>query len=254
MPWRSSSFHGPAVVQLATPTSALVVHLTRPSSGRFSKACQPLLEAVLRDKTIIKAGCGVDLDLLELRTVWPNLEAKSRLDLGGLRADEKNNTPGLKTLAASVLGLDLPKSRKTATSDWSRFPLTVAQVTYGARDAWVGAAVVAELAQRDPLVFGTAALVKRLESQTTVEELYQRQRRRKRAKMVLNALLTPYSGSGSTALQQVVRRRPDALPTWKRQMVRKLRGVVKANKHGNVEVFASVDSYSLGFCNSTVTG
>ena len=226
------------------------MHLTRPS-GRPSKACQPLLEAVLRDESIVKAGCGIDLDLLELRSIWPSLEAKSRFDLGGLRSDIKDNAPGLKTLAAVVLGLNLPKSRRLATSDWSHFPLTIEQVTYGARDAWVGAAVVEELTQRDPQVFGAAALVKRLQSQQSLQELQLRQRRRERAKVVLSALLTPYS-SGRTA-QKLVLERPDPLPTWKKQMVYQLRDVVKANRHGRVEVFGHVD-HVIRFGNSTITG
>lgn len=251
VPWRPTrGFYGPAVIQLATSDSALVVHLTR-RSGRPSKACQPLLEAVLRDESIVKAGCGIDLDLLELRSIWPRLEAKSRLDLGGLRSDIKDNTPGLKTLAAVVLGLNLPKSRRLTTSDWSHFPLAIEQVTYGARDAWVGVAVVEELAQRDPQVFGTAALVKRLHSQQSLQELQLRQRRRERAKVALSALLAPYHSGRTT--HQLVLDRPDPLPTWKKQMVYQLRDVVKANRHGQVEVFGHVD-HVIGFGNSTITG
>jgi 3'-5' exonuclease len=199
----------------------------------------------MRDESIVKAGCGIDQDLLELRSVWPRLEAKSRLDLGGLRSNSKDNVPGLKTLAAIVLGFDLPKSLRITTSDWSHVPLTIEQVTYGARDAWVGAAVVEELTRRDPQVFGTAALVKRLQSQPSLQELHQRQRHRQQAKLVLSALRAPYS-SGRSKKQKL-------LPTWKKQMVYQLRNVVKANRHGPVEVFGHVDCVNrLG--NSTITG
>jgi len=224
-----------------------VVHLTR-SSGSYSRACQPLLQAVLSDEVIVKAGCGIDMDMLELRSVWRGLEARSRLDLGGLRANYRHNTPGLKKLAASILGVDLPKSRRIATSDWSRFPLSVEQVTYSAWDAWVGAAVTEELARRDPSTFGTLALTERLRSQRSVEELYQRQRRRKRAKLILSSLMAPYNGQQQSELQQAPKQKRsngEDLPQWKVEMAHKLRRVVKANSHGSVEVIADVNS--LGF-------
>ena len=237
------------MVQLATPNSALVVHLAHPSNGRSSRACQPLLEAVLQDESIVKAGCGIDQDLLELRSVWPQLEAKSRFDLGGLRVDFTNSTLGLKTLAAVVLGLDLPKSRRITTSDWSRSPLTTEQVTYAARDAWVGAAIVEELTQRDPQVFETAALVKRLQSQASLEELHQRQRRRKRAKLLLSALLAPSSGQTARQVQQ---QPDDALPKWKMQRVNQLRDVVKANRHGTAEIIVNLNC-AFGSGNITIS-
>ena len=139
-PWvkRKASFRGPAVVQLSTPTHALVIHLAK-ASGRPSRACAPLLEGVLRDPQVVKAGCAIDQDLMELHTEWNNgLEARSRFDLGGIGGDQRAVT-GLRTLCAAVLGLHLPKSRRLAMSDWSCVPLTASQLCYCARDAWVGA-------------------------------------------------------------------------------------------------------------------
>jgi 3'-5' exonuclease len=225
LPWIQPSFQGPAVVQIATPTSAMVIHLTR-NSGRFCRSCQPLIESILEDERIVKAGCGVDMDMLELRDVFPTLEARSRFDLGTLRRHD-NNMPGLKTLAACILDVDLPKSRKVSTSDWSQFPLSDFQIAYAARDAWAGAAVAAELELIDHGTFGYDALVDRLRVERPLTELHRRQRKRHRARSLLKALLR-------TNESRKARRRSVDLSLWKIELVRELRAVVQANKHVQV--------------------
>jgi len=239
VPWlrKKAFFQGPATVQLATPQASLVVHLAR-NKGRPSKACVPLLEAVLRDERIIKAGCGVDQDMLELRRKYRGLEARSRLELGGIGASDKGETLGLKRLAASILSVDLPKSRRLATSNWSQVPLTQAQVAYSARDAWVAAAIVDVLASQDPETFETNALVDRLRSQRSLKDLSQRQRKRKNAKNLLSSLLAPYS------LQCKSKASMNTLPSWKVESVRKLKTVMKENKF---ERHDFIDVESLGF-------
>ena len=240
MPWmkKKASFQGPATVQLATPEASLVVHLAR-NTGRPSKACIPILEAVLRDERIIKAGCGVDQDMLELRRKFRGLEARSRLELGGIGASDKGETLGLRKLAASILGVDLPKSRRLATSNWSQVPLTEAQVAYSARDAWAAAAIVDVLEIHDPATFATDALVDRLRSQRSVKDLSRRQKKRKQAKNLLSSLLAPYSlRSHKSKVQR------NGLPSWKVETVRELKNVMKENKFEQHEF---IDVESLGF-------
>ena len=69
---------------------------------------------------------AVDDDMLELRQRWKRLEARSRVDLGGI-GSTGGELRGLKKLTGSILGFDLPKSRRMAISNWSQVPLSDAQ-------------------------------------------------------------------------------------------------------------------------------
>jgi ribonuclease D len=141
---RNASFQGPATVQLATSKAALVVQLSK-CSRKKSAACAPILKAMFADPSIIKAGVGIDDDLLDLYHEWNGLSAVHRIDLNRivLPGDPALSNCGLKRLAEAVLGIDLPKSKKVSASDWSQIPLLYKQVAYAARDAWVSA-VIAE--------------------------------------------------------------------------------------------------------------
>jgi len=120
-----------ATVQLAIPESCLVIHLAR-RSGKYSMACAPILKAVLCDEQFIKAGCALDEDLMSLYDLWGGLDAKSRLDLGFLGGPKRTNRFGLKTSSKGLLGVDLPKPKEIAVSDWSAVPLTEPQIVYSA--------------------------------------------------------------------------------------------------------------------------
>jgi ribonuclease D len=216
-----SKFDSAATVQLATPKSCLVVHLVR-SSGHHSRACAPILKAVLCDEIYVKAGCALDEDLVSLYDVFGGgLEAKSRLDLGQLViVNSKEEKPfGLKHLSRAILGVDLPKPKSIAVSDWSSVPLTQDQIIYSARDAWAGAAIAERLAEYDPESFGHAALVESLQhSETQISIMVQRQRRRDRAKRDLGRLLKPYRGKDIRRLD---------MPESVKRVVRSLREVIK---------------------------
>lgn len=193
-PWvrRKASFQGPATVQIATTDASLVIHMIR-RNGRPSRACAPIIEAVLSDASIVKAGAGIDHDLLELYDTWEGLKAESRLELGGIGSDQSvHSSMGLQRLTRSVLQVDLPKSKRLAMSDWSQVPLTDMQLRYSARDAWAGAAIVDELARRDPDTFGSAALTEQLQDQRSLQDLYRRREARKEAKFRMTELLAPY--------------------------------------------------------------
>lgn len=220
-PWTiNPRFEGPSTVQLATTDSCLVVHLFR-KAGRPSIASVPILEAVLSDQTIIKAGVGIDKDLIELSQAWGALEARSRLNLGGIGVKSHGKeTTGLKRLSKAILNVDLLKSRKLAASNWSQVPLSDKQVAYCARDAWAGAAVVQELIARDPDTFSPASLKCLLENQQSIEAMTALAMERKLARTELTSLMAPFQSQRS-------KRR---IPSHVRRKVTRLQGTIKASK------------------------
>lgn len=220
-PWTiNPRFEGPSTVQLATADSCLVVHLFR-KTGRPSIASVPILEAVLSDETIIKAGVGIDKDLIELCQAWGILEARSRLNLGGIGVKSNGKeTTGLKRLSKAILNVDLLKSRKVASSNWSQVPLSDKQVAYCARDAWAGAAIVEELIARDPDTFSPDSLKCLLENQQSVEEMTVLAMERKLARTELTSLMAPFQSQRS-------KRR---IPSNVRREVTRLQGTIKASK------------------------
>jgi ribonuclease D len=166
------------------------------------------------------------------------LEARSRLDLGGLGSscdrEQRRNNPrrGLKALSRVILGVDLPKPKSQILSDWSQVPLTEDQVMYSARDAWAAAAIVNRLAEQDPATFGNSNLIQMLESyETPTSNLMQRKDQRQRAKDELDKLLQPYkkvspNSSASKAPAHPARNLPERVVA----KVRKLRDVIKTVK------------------------
>jgi len=184
------SFQGPATVQLATPTSVLVVHLLR-RNGRPSVSCVPLLEAILADGSIVKAGTGIDQDMIELYRYWGDLSCQSRLDLGGIGMKSPGSGMiGLKKLTKAILGVNLIKNKKISMSNWSQVPLSEEQLNYCARDAWAGAAIMEALAAADPNTYSTVRLIAMLsKTELNMAETNQRATERKRAKTRLKLLL-----------------------------------------------------------------
>jgi hypothetical protein len=197
VPWISSKFKGlPVTIQLATSDASIVVPLVH--NNRYTKACLPLIDAVLSDERIIKCGAGIDDDMLDLKRHVPgleSLEARSRFDVGLL--GESKNRLGLKALTRILLNLELSKPKRISMSHWGQFPLSDEQLDYAARDAWAGAAVQEELEQQDPETFGVEALIERLKLQPSLDELDTSQKRRRKAKVLLSRFQTPYHKSKS---------------------------------------------------------
>ena len=236
---KSAAFEGPATVQLATTDACLVVHLTR-RNGRPSRACAPILEAVLGDETIVKAGAGIEQDMMELWECWRGrLQARSRLDIGGIGLHHNQGCVGLQRLASSILGVDLGKTKKKAMSDWSQVPLTDEQLIYSARDAWAGAAIVAELAAVDPDLFGTPSLLDLLKSERSMEDLIQIAQSRKRAKTQLETVLKPYVPSSPNKSPRLKH-----MPKRVKKKVMKLKRVLAQTTRGGPVAF---DVEPLGF-------
>jgi hypothetical protein len=221
-PWNNNHllFEGPCTVQLATMNSCLVVHLFR-KSGRPSMASVPILESVLSDDSIIKAGVGIDKDLVELCQAWRSLEARSRLNLGGIGVKNgRKETTSLKRLSKSILQVDLRKSRKLASGDWSHVPLLEKQIIYSARDAWAGAAIVEELQRRDPQTFSASNLKQLLANQPSIQEMAASAVKRKQARDELTQLLAPFQP----------RHFGNKVPTEIHREVSRLQGTIKASR------------------------
>jgi len=151
VPWRPgpesrTNNYRPDTVQLSTPHSALVLHLTSnyDSAHRRRSLLGPL-QALLSDPTILKVGAGIDDDMLELYR-WDNsLSSRSRFDIGGIGSSSNGNRVGLQRLVRAVVGVELVKSKRVTMSNWSEVPLSMKQLNYAARDAWAGSAVVETL-------------------------------------------------------------------------------------------------------------
>jgi len=180
-----------AVVQMATPSHAIVVQLAKASNKPSADCLDVLQYMVLENDRILKAGCGIEDDMANLFHLYEGvgcslLQANSRLELGGVGSSHVGHTVGLKTLTGRVLGLDLPKPKRIIRSHWGRVPLSQTQVTYGARDAWAACAIVHELARMDPRCFNVEDMRQRLRvSQPTVRDLVWRRHKRKQAKAMM---------------------------------------------------------------------
>ena len=99
VPWRTPTnakfSNRPATVQISSPYSALVIHLT-------DKSVIPPLKTFLSDETIVKVGAGIDEDMLELYRWDSSLQARSRFDIGGVGTDSKCLPVGLQKLVRAI--------------------------------------------------------------------------------------------------------------------------------------------------------
>eukprot|EP00591_Stephanopyxis_turris_P006057 CAMPEP_0195520452 /NCGR_PEP_ID=MMETSP0794_2-20130614/16915_1 /TAXON_ID=515487 /ORGANISM="Stephanopyxis turris, Strain CCMP 815" /LENGTH=456 /DNA_ID=CAMNT_0040649815 /DNA_START=72 /DNA_END=1442 /DNA_ORIENTATION=+ len=172
-PWITSQtiYKGPATIQLSTHNAALVISLRRrkwQKWGDVKAICTTSLRNLLASKRIIKAGVGIDEDMLDLYRLFGRRNRKSssssrqnqdhgelkmccRFDMGGIGCGttgdgivsaKRRNRVGLKGLMETVLGLELVKSMHLSVSNWSKYPLKPDQLAYCARDAWAGAVVL----------------------------------------------------------------------------------------------------------------
>ena len=123
-----------AVVQLSTETAVLVLHIIH------VKTLPRHLVDVLANQDILKVGCGIHPDVIKLLKDT-GLQCKGAIDLVELASRSgytKQHGQGLKTLAMSVLGIEMIKPKKVQLSNWENLPLSYNQICYAALDAWVG--------------------------------------------------------------------------------------------------------------------
>jgi len=274
-PWkpeRASLPDGPATIQLSTPSSCIIVPLSRCGDGSAAHAPE-ILREVMNDPRIIKAGVGIDDDALELYRwskescleedattittaskatkkdnhnhssfanennevdddVSPLWEMTSRFDLGCILPNKNpSRRSGIRELAEKILGVQVPKSKKLSMSNWGKRHLSLEQISYAARDAWVSAAIVERLQQEgDDSVFGAAALMEMefMRGQRCMEEMDERASARKEAKLELKEIVARQRAEAEEGLgideDDVVRKqelyflldkyRPDQPPTF----------------------------------------
>ena len=202
-----------ATVQLATEAECLVYQ------KRAGEGWPECLARTLEDRNIIKVGCAVDDDALDL---WSEgLTLNSRLDLGGLSGSVRRRV-GLANLTYSLLDLDMPKSRRVMLSDWSK-TLTREQVEYAALDAWAGRACydfcVIRWGDLEDGGFAIEKVKGLLGCQMEVEEMERRRKARRAAKGEIERLRREGYGWGSEEAkpfrQQLDANRADSIPTFK---------------------------------------
>ena len=198
-PWkpeRASLPDGPATIQLSTPKSCIIIQLSRCGDG--SALCAPdILRRVINNPRIIKVGVGIDDDALELYRwskqsfemdqLW---EMRSRFDLGCILHRNPSRRSGIRELAHKILGVEVSKSKKLTMSNWGNRHLTIQQISYAARDAWVSAAIVERLQKANNDIFQPKALVEMefMKSQRSMDDMDERARLRKLAKQELNEM------------------------------------------------------------------
>jgi len=181
----------------------MVVQIAQEDTGPCLEILS-FLQNFLSDPSILKAGVGIDQDMVELIR-WPEdgsvvwKDVVGRLDIGGI-GGRPGATQSLKTLASTICGVNLVKDKKLSRSNWARLPgISTRQIAYAARDAWVAAAVVNELARRDPRQFSTSALWNRiLEHELPIQMLEEKAAARKAAKLQLQSVL----GNGKDRIER----------------------------------------------------
>mmetsp|Transcript_1819 Transcript_1819/g.4553 ORF Transcript_1819/g.4553 Transcript_1819/m.4553 type:complete len:447 (-) Transcript_1819:1914-3254(-) len=214
-PWkpeRASLPDGPATIQLSTPSSCIIIQLSRCGDGSSLHA-PDILRRIINDPRIIKVGVGIDDDALELYR-WskesfegahegsslgknqqqiPQLwEMTSRFDLGCILPDKKPSLrSGIRELAQKILGVEVEKSKKLSMSNWGKRHLTLEQISYAARDAWVPAAIVERLQKDNIGVFRAEALMDMefMKHQRSMDIMDERATSRKAAKLELKEML-----------------------------------------------------------------
>lgn len=218
-PWRperASLPDGPATIQLSTPASCLIVQLSICGDGSARHAPDVLRRRVINNPRIIKVGVGIDDDALEMYR-WskesfgdaeeeggrvmnqeqqqkkPQLwEMTSRFDLGCILPDKHpSRRSGLRELAQKIIGVDINKSKKLAMSNWGKRRLSIEQISYAARDAWVSAAILERLQEGNSGVFNAGAIMEMefIKTQREMEFVDERAKLRKAAKLELQELM-----------------------------------------------------------------
>ena len=134
--FRKGERYPPSLVQLAGESVAWIFQLQRFDAAAFLRD--------LLERQVVKTGVGIDEDLRQLKTVFP-FEATAVQDIAALARGRGIEQTGLRNLAGIVLGIRIPKGKRT--SNWAAARLTPQQIGYAAMDAWVARALYLALAR-----------------------------------------------------------------------------------------------------------
>lgn len=134
----NNRFHPPSVVQISTPGTCIVYHLTHKN---FIRDCTfpPFLKQLLADKDVLKVGVGCAIDAQELTHAY-GISVSNVLELNNLEnvmARTEQKIVGLKKLCQVVLDKKMHKTLDITCSNWGREELTDLQKMYAAHDASV---------------------------------------------------------------------------------------------------------------------
>lgn len=144
--WKPGARTPVSILQVATRTESFVVDLfaCAPSDAPACEALDVFLGDMLRSEALYKLGFSFGYDLSRMRASYPHLaslrgsQPRSMLDVKQVAysasANGVNLRVSLATLTKFVLGATLSKAEQC--SDWSRRPLTSAQLAYAAADAF----------------------------------------------------------------------------------------------------------------------
>lgn len=135
-----------AVLQLSGPGLCLVIQLQQ------LKHIPRQLRQLLADPTLLKVGVSVDDDLAKLRHDW-GVASSGYVDVGrvGGRIFFHHcpfRTMSVQNMAASLWGIQLPKSDAIRLGNWEHPELSTKQVEYAALDAMAGRAIYQEFYRR----------------------------------------------------------------------------------------------------------
>jgi ribonuclease D len=126
----------PSLVQLAGEAVVWILRLQRVD-------CTVVLKQVL-ESDVIKAGIGIADDLRQLQKLF-QFDAAAVVDVGALAKRRGVEQTGLRNLAGIVLGMRIPKGKRT--SNWAAPRLTRQQIGYAALDAWAARELYLKLAE-----------------------------------------------------------------------------------------------------------
>ena len=134
--FRKGESYAPSLLQLAGEAAVWIFQLAR-LDGSMA------LKRVFESPDVVKAGIGTADDLRQLKKLFPFAEANV-VDVGALAKRRGVEQTGLRNLAGIVLGIRIPKGKRT--SNWAAARLTPQQIGYAAMDAWVARALYLRLA------------------------------------------------------------------------------------------------------------
>ena len=127
---------GPHVIQLATANKAYIFQI--------SPAILDFLTPIFESQTQLKVGFGLKNDAHLFRK--KGIHFNQVLDLSKAFHAFGITTPvGVKNAMALLFQVNFPKSKSVSTSNWSKFPLSPAQIQYAAADAYAPVLIYQEL-------------------------------------------------------------------------------------------------------------